>query len=180
MSDQDVANENPVGEDELESNERPELGVSKVEEEGDLAADYLEELLDIADLDGDIDIEVRHGRSYISVVTEGSTRSLDRLVGKSGEVLDSLQELVRLNVLASTGRRSRLVLDIDGYRASRAEELRALAESAIAKVQETGERVHMDPFGAYERKIVHDVIADAGLISESEGAGASRHIVVSR
>lgn len=148
-------------------------------DEGEVAADYLEELLDIADLDGDIDIEIRSGRTYISIVADEADSDLDCLVGKDGEVLDALQELTRLAVLNATGERSRLVLDISGYRTDRASQLREVAEKAIERVRETGEVVHLDPMSAYERKLVHDVIADAGLHSESEGESAGRHIVVS-
>lgn len=152
---------------------------SSIEEEGDRAADYVEELLDIADLDGDIDIEVRNGRTYVSVIVDEGDTSLDDLVGSKGEVLDALQELTRLAVLSSTGNRSRLILDIAGHREGRAAALREQAEEAIAKVNGGQDRVHLKPMGAYERKIVHDVVADAGLHSESEGQGARRHVVVS-
>jgi len=151
----------------------------EVLDEGEVAADYLEELLDIADLDGDIDIEIRGGRTYISIVTEDDDTSLDSLVGDSGEVLDALQELTRLAVLTATGERSRLILDIAGYRTDRAEQLKKLAENAISSARETGEKVHLEPMSAYERKLVHDVIAEAGLHSESEGESTRRHIVIS-
>jgi len=151
-----------------------------LEEEGEVAADYLEELLDTADLDGDIDIEVRDGRTYLSVVAEGEDgESLSALVGEDGEVLEALQELVRLSVLAATDRRSRLVLDIGGYRARRAAALQEMALEAVREARENGVRVHLEPLSAYERKIVHDVVAEQGLFSESEGEGAARHIVVS-
>jgi spoIIIJ-associated protein len=151
-----------------------------LEEEGEIAADYLEELLDTADLDGDIDIEVRDGRTYLSVVADGDdVEGLAVLVGEDGEVLEALQELLRLSVLAATDRRSRLVLDIGGYRLRRAGELRDLARAAVREAQESGQRVHLDPLSAYERKIVHDVVAEQGLVSESEGEGTARHIVVS-
>lgn len=154
--------------------------VDPLEEEGEIAADYLEELLDTADLDGDIDIEVRDGRTYLSVVADGDdVEGLSALVGENGEVLEALQELLRLSVLAATDRRSRLVLDIGGYRLRRAGQLQDLALAAVREAQETGERVHLDPLSAYERKIVHDVVAEQGLVSESEGEGAARHIVVS-
>ncbi|WP_323959878.1 RNA-binding protein [Arthrobacter sp. JZ12] len=153
---------------------------ASVEDEGDVAADYLEELLDIADIDGDIDIEVRGGRTYISIVSEDSdAQGLQSLVGRDGEVLEALQELARLSVLTSTGTRSRLVLDIDGFRETRTRELREIAERAAGKVKETGEDIALAPMSAYERKIVHDIIADLGLVSESEGEGSRRHIVVS-
>ncbi|MGP9488357.1 RNA-binding protein [Glutamicibacter sp. BW80] len=158
--------------DQVEQNE-------EVVDEGDVAADYLEELLDIADLDGDIDIEIRGGRTYISIVADEATTDLNSLVGKDGEVLDALQELTRLAALNATGERSRLVLDIAGYRSNRAEELQQLATQAIAEARNSGQPVHLDPMSAYERKLVHDVIADAGLHSESEGESTRRHIVVS-
>jgi spoIIIJ-associated protein len=153
-------------------------GASRVEEEGDIAADYLEELLDIADIDGDIDIEVRNGRTYISIVAEEGSDSLAKLVGEGGEVLDALQELTRLSVLSSTESRSRLVLDISGYRDRRSAELAKIANDAAEAIKAGQESVALDPMGAYERKIVHDTIADLGLKSESEGEGVNRHIVV--
>ncbi|BCW38461.1 single-stranded DNA-binding protein [Arthrobacter sp. StoSoilA2] len=152
---------------------------SRLEEEGDIAADYLEELLDIADIDGDIDIEVRNGRTYISIGTDEESAALDSLVGPDGEVLEALQELTRLSVLSATESRSRLVLDINGYRKERASVLQQIAEDAVAKVKESGGTVALEPMSAYERKIVHDAVADLGFVSESEGEGAGRHIVVS-
>ncbi|MGW9414047.1 Jag family protein [Arthrobacter cupressi] len=152
---------------------------SRLEEEGDVAADYLEELLDIADIDGDIDIEVRNGRTYISIAAEEGSEGLESLVGRDGEVLEALQELARLSVLSATETRSRLVLDINGYRKERAGELQQIAEDAVAKVKESGSTVALEPMSAYERKIVHDAVADLGFVSESEGEGANRHIVVS-
>lgn len=153
---------------------------SSVDEESDLAADYVEELLDIADIDGDIDIEIRNGRIYLSVLADQQNERLQDLIGDKGKGLEALQELVRLAVLSSTGNRSRLILDIAGYRDERAKELTALAEEAIERVKSGEEKaVHLKPMSAYERKIVHDVIADAGLVSESEGESSRRHVVVS-
>ena len=168
-----------AGADDSEGSGDKGTSASRLEEEGDVAADYLEELLDIADIDGDIDIEVRNGRTYISIVAEEESAGLDSLVGKDGEVLEALQELTRLAVLSATENRSRLVLDINGYRSERAGELQKIAEDAVASVKESGETVALAPMSAYERKIVHDAVADLGLISESEGEGADRHIVVS-
>jgi spoIIIJ-associated protein len=164
-----------------QAEEQPAKGnaASRLEEEGDVAADYLEELLDIADIDGDIDIEVRNGRTYISIAAEEASEGLESLVGRDGEVLEALQELARLSVLSATETRSRLVLDINGYRKERAGELQQIAEDAVAKVKETGSTVALEPMSAYERKIVHDAVADLGFVSESEGEGANRHIVVS-
>lgn len=144
-----------------------------LEEEGDIAADYLEELLDIADLDGDIDTYVENGRAHVSIVTESTT-----LVGSDGQVLDALQELARLAVMTETGRRSRLMLDVAGYRENRRKELVILATEAVQSVKESGEPVHLSPMNPFERKIVHDVVASAGLVSESEGVEPKRHVVI--
>ena len=155
-----------------------ETGVNRLEEEGDIAADYLEELLDIADIDGDIDIEVRNGRTYISIVTEEDSDALQGLVGSEGDVLEALQELTRLSVLSATESRSRLVLDISGYRDRRNVELAKIAQEASERIKAGDTSVALEPMGAYERKIVHDAIAELGLESESEGEGPKRHIVV--
>ena len=151
--------------------------VSKREEalnnEGEIAADYLEELLDIADLDGDIDTFNESGRAHVSVITDAEV-----LVGKDGEVLDALQELARLAVMTETGHRSRLMLDIAGYRDKQRRQLQDLAGDAIADVQSTGEPVRLSPMNPYQRKIVHDAVAAAGLSSESEGEEPRRRVVV--
>lgn len=141
--------------------------------EGDIAADYLEELLDIADLDGDIENYTESGRAHVVIDTDG-----DQLVGKNGEVLGALQELARLAVMTETGHRSRLMLDIAGYRDRRRTELQALAKDAIADVLAEGEAVRLRPMNAFERKIVHDAVAAAGLVSESEGEEPRRLVVV--
>jgi spoIIIJ-associated protein len=151
----------------------------RLEEEGEVAADYLEELLDIADIDGDIDIDVENGRASVGIVAESSAdRSLRRLVGPSGEVLEALQELSRLAVQAATGERSRLMLDVAGFRANRRRTLEGVAARVCQEVQRTGEPQHLDPMSAFERKVVHDVVADAGLMSESEGEDPHRHVVI--
>ena len=146
-----------------------------LDEEGDIAADYLEELLDIADLDGDIDTYVESGRAHVSIVTDSQT-----LVGKDGKVLEALQELSRLAVMTEVGHRSRLMLDIAGYRESRRKELVVLATEAIQSVKETGEPAHLAPMNPFERKIVHDAVAAAGLVSESEGIEPKRHVVITQ
>lgn len=151
----------------------------RLEEEGEIAADYLEELLDIADLDGDIDIDVDHGRAAVEIVAEaGSERALSRLVGEGGEVLDALQELTRLAVQTKSGERSRLMLDIAGFRAGRRAELAEVARTAIAEVRASGEAVALGPMNPFERKVVHDVVAEAGLVSDSAGVEPDRHVVV--
>jgi spoIIIJ-associated protein len=147
---------------------------TKLEAEGDVAADFLEELLDIADLDGDIDMDVDGDRAAVSIVGG----DLKHLVGPDGDVLEALQELTRLAVYRETGERSRLMLDVDGYRAARRKELVRIAEDAIEQVKESGESVPLDPMSPFERKVVHDTVADAGLVSESEGEDARRHVVI--
>ena len=148
--------------------------VERLENEGDIAADYLEELLDIADLDGDLDMDVEGDRASVSIVGA----HLDQLVGRDGEVLEALQELTRLAVYRETGERSRLMLDIGGYRAEQRRRLVGLAEKAIAEAQESGQKVSLEPMSAFERKVVHDAVAAAGLVSESEGAEPRRHVVI--
>ncbi|MBJ2121782.1 RNA-binding protein [Arthrobacter sp. MSA 4-2] len=175
-----IDNERPEPADITEEDGDGASKASRLEDEGDVAADYLEELLDIADIDGDIDIEVRSGRTYISIVSEDrSNNGLKALVGRDGEVLEALQELTRLSVLTATSNRSRLVLDVDGYRGVRGDELRKIAEDAVAEAKESGAEVVLEPMSAYERKIVHDAVAELGFVSESEGEGPGRHIVVS-
>ncbi|MBA8793626.1 spoIIIJ-associated protein [Friedmanniella endophytica] len=144
-----------------------------LETEGEIAADYLEELLDIADFDGDIDTYVESNRPHVSILTEG-----DVLVGRDGEVLEALQELSRLAVMTETGNRSRLMLDIGGYRENRRKVLTQLATDAVEDVRGSGESVRLDPMNPFERKIVHDVVAAAGLTSESEGEEPARRVVI--
>jgi spoIIIJ-associated protein len=148
--------------------------VARLENEGEIAADYLEELLDIADLDGDLDMDVEGDRAAVSIVGA----DLSQLVGANGEVLEALQELTRLAVYRETGERSRLMLDVSGYRAQKRAELVLLAEDAIAEVREKGERVALDPMTAFERKVVHDSVSAAGLVSESEGVEPRRFVVI--
>jgi spoIIIJ-associated protein len=155
----------PVGDD---------TGQSTLEREGDIAADYLEELLDIADLDGDLDLDVEGDRAAVSIIGDG----LDDLVGRGGEVLEALQELTRLAVLRATGERSRLMLDIGGYRAGKREALEAHARDVVAQVRENGEAQKLAPMTPFERKVVHDAVAAAGLKSESEGEEPNRCVVV--
>ena len=147
--------------------------VDPLDKEGDIAADYLEELLEIADLDGDIDIDTEQDRAHVSIVTDSEV-----LVGRSGEVLDALQELARLAVMTETGKRSRLMLDVAGFRERRRTELQGLATEAIVEVQQSGEPVRLSPMNPFERKIVHDVVAGAGLFSESEGIEPNRRVVI--
>jgi len=156
-----------------------EDNVSKLNHEGDIAADYLEELLDIADLDGDLEIGVEADRASVAIIADdGGDRRLKRLIGRKGEALDSLQELTRLVVQQETGERSRLMLDILGYRDNHRKQIAEIARRAVEKVEETGEPYSMDPMNPFERKVVHDVVADAGLFSDSSGTGPGRHVVI--
>ncbi|GAB3446548.1 single-stranded DNA-binding protein [Streptomonospora sediminis] len=150
------------------------VDVEALEREGDIAADYIEGLLDIADFDGDIDMDVEGDRALVSVV--GAT--LDELIGDNGEVLEALQELTRLAVHRSTGNRSRLMLDIGGYRDSRRQTLSRLGSDAVAEVKKSGEVKPLEPMTPFERKVVHDAVAAAGLRSESEGEEPNRYVVV--
>ena len=144
-------------------------------QEGDIAGDYLERLLDIADVDGDIDMDVEGDRAVVAIVGDG----LDALVGPNGATLDALQELTRLAVVQQTGVRSRLMLDIGGWRAKRKTELTEVGTRAAHRVLESGEPVSLAPMTPFERKIVHDAIAAVdGVVSESEGVEPERRVVV--
>jgi spoIIIJ-associated protein len=144
--------------------------------EGEIAGDYLEELLDLLDFDGDIDLDVEGSRAVVSI--DGS-EDLNKLVGRGGEVLDALQELTRLAVHQKTGVRSRLMLDIAGWRRRRRDELAALGDKVAQRVLKTGEREELTPMTPFERKIVHDAVAAVpGVHSESEGVEPSRRVVV--
>jgi spoIIIJ-associated protein len=146
----------------------------RLEQEGDIAADYLEELLEISDLDGDLDMDVEGDRATVSIVGA----DLPQLVGDQGEVLEALQELTRLAVYRETGERSRLMLDVSGHRARRRTALEEQAARIVAEVKESGERATLEPMSPFERKVVHDVVAAAGLTSESEGTEPRRFVVV--
>ena len=161
-------------EDDDEDRDGEEDDLSSLEEEGEVAADYIEGLLDIADLDGDIDMDVEGDRAVVSVV--GAT--LDELVGDDGEVLEALQELTRLAVHRRTGSRARLMLDVGGFRARRRTELAEFGRSIAAEVSRTGESKKLRAMSPFERKIIHDAIALAGLRSESEGEEPNRRVVV--
>jgi spoIIIJ-associated protein len=148
--------------------------MADLEFEGEIAADYIEGLLDVADLDGDIDMDVEGDRAVVSVV--GAT--LDELVGRRGEVLEALQELTRLAVHQQTGMRTRMMLDVGGYRQRRRAELAATGQDAAEEVRRTGEPKRLWPMNPFERKVVHDAVAAAGLRSESEGEEPERRVVV--
>ena len=166
--------------DETTGDENAATGSDDLEErlvaEGEIAGDYLEELLDLLDFDGDIDLDVEGDRAIVSI--DGG-EDLNKLVGRKGEVLDALQELTRLAVHQKTGERSRLMLDIARWRRRRRDELAALGDKVARRVLESGDREELAPMTPFERKIVHDAVAAVdGVHSESEGAEPSRRVVV--
>ena len=149
----------------------------QIEREGDIAADYIEELLDITDLDGDIEIEARGGRAYLSVTSseETSLRLLSR-----PDTVNALQELTRIAVQTKTGSFSRLILDIGGSREARAQELAILVDKAIERIDAGASSAALPAMSSYERKIVHDIVGNRGFLSQSEGEGRDRHTVITR
>lgn len=151
--------------------------VTQLEEEGEIAADYIEELLDITDLDGDIDIDARDGRAYLSV--NSSQDSNLRLLSKP-ETVNALQELTRIAVQAKTGVFSRLILDLGGSRLAREAELSQLVERAADRIDGGAQSAALPPMSSYERKLVHDLVAARGFVSQSEGEGSDRHTVITR
>ncbi len=163
-----------VDDEDEETDEDEDDDLSSLEEEGEIAADYIEGLLDIADLDGDIDMDVEGDRAVVSVV--GAT--LDELVGDDGEVLEALQELTRLAVHRKTGARARLMLDVGGFRARRRSELAEVGRDAAEEVKRTGKPKALSAMTPFERKIIHDAVATVGLRSESEGEDPDRYVVV--
>jgi len=170
MSSEELENQESVEETGL----KEASSVKDLEEEGEVAADYLEELLDIFDLDGDISIDVRDGRAYIEITADGESNI--KLISHP-ETVEALQELTRIAVQNKTQTFSRLILDIAGSRQAKVDSLTRLVNKIIAKVKETNAPVAMKPMSSYERKIAHDLFAEAGLKSESEGEGKDRHIV---
>ncbi|UWF77520.1 MULTISPECIES: Jag family protein [Microbacterium] len=153
-----------------------ESTLEQLEHEGDVAADFIEELLDIADIDGDLTLDVRQGRAYVSVEAEGDGLG----VLSAPETVQALQELTRLAVQNKTGAFSRLILDIGGSRDARRRQLEALVDAAVAKLDEGASQASLPAMSSYERKLVHDIVSERGLMSESYGEGADRHTVISR
>ncbi len=148
---------------------------NELEKEGEIAADFIEEFLDLADLDGDLEIEFKQERVYLTVDSEGESN-----LGKVSdpETVNAIQEITRLAVQSKTGEMSRLILDIAGSRDAKAKQLKDLVERTLAKLEETDKDQHLKPMSSYDRKLVHDMVAEAGMVSESEGQGRDRHIVI--
>ncbi|OOB92369.1 Jag family protein [Rathayibacter sp. VKM Ac-2630] len=157
--------------------EAPASTLAQLEDEGDVAADYIEEFLDICDLDGDIDIEVRNGRAYLSVTATGDTNL--RVLSRP-DAVQALQELTRLAVQTKTGAFSRLILDIGGSRDARESELAQLVDRAIERIEEGATSASLPPMSSYERKLVHDMVGERGFVSESRGEARERHTVITR
>ncbi|KUF06047.1 DNA-binding protein [Leucobacter sp. G161] len=160
--------------EEREFSEAEEVSLETLEADGDLAADYLEGLLDIADLDGDLDITVENGRAYVSVT--GGGQSIDRIA--TPDTVQALQDLTRLAVQAKTGRFSRLIIDVAGSRVAREEQLVGMVDAAIAQIAAGRDEVRLEPMSSYERKLVHDQVAERGYFSESQGEGKGRRLVI--
>lgn len=156
---------------------RPTATVEQLEQEGDIAADYLEGLLDIADIDGDLALDVRGGRAYVTVENEDAAALA--LISEP-DTVQALQEITRIAVQTKTGRFSRLILDVGGSRDARQQQLQKLVERAIARLDEGVSQASLPAMSSYERKLVHDIVAEQGFISESYGEGADRHTVIRR
>ena len=154
-----------------------EKTLDQLNEEADIAADYLEELLDIADYDGDIEMGVRNGRPTVQIVADDNT-DIKHLIGRDGEVVDALQQLTRLAVQQKTGERSRLIVDVDGFLTRKRQRLHDIALDAVDEVRETGEPVDLKPMNSFERKVVHDVVREEGLKSRSHGEEPHRHVTI--
>ena len=151
--------------------------IDQLNEEADIAADYLEGLLDIADYEGDIEMGVRNNRPTVQIVADDDT-DIKHLIGRNGEVVDALQQLTRLAVQQKTGERSHLIVDVDGFLKRKRQHLRDVALDAIDAVKETGEPMDLKPMNSFERKVVHDVVRDEGLKSRSHGEEPHRYVTV--
>ncbi len=151
--------------------------IDQLNEEADIAADYLEELLDIADYDGDIEMGVRNGRPVVQIVADDNA-NIKHLIGRDGEVVDALQQLTRLAVQQKTGERSRLIVDVDGFLKRKRQRLHDLALDAVDEVKESGEPVDLKPMNSFERKVIHDTIREEGLKSRSHGEEPHRYVTV--
>ena len=169
-------NANPTSTD-VATDARAVATVEQLEQDGDVAADYLEGLLDIADIDGDLTLDVRAGRAYVSV--ENDDQDALRLLSDP-DTVQALQELTRIAVQTQTGRFSRLILDVGGSRDARQRQLEKLVDRAIARLDEGASQASLPAMSSYERKLIHDIVADRGLVSESYGEGSDRHTVIRR
>ena len=148
---------------------------NELEKEGEIAADFIEEFLDLADLDGDLEIEFKQERVYLTGDSEGES-NLSKV--SDPETVNAIQEITRLAVQSKTGEMSRLILDIAGSRDAKAQQLKDLVDRTLEKLEATDKEQHLKPMSSYDRKLVHDMVAEAGMVSESEGQGRDRHLVL--
>lgn len=180
VTETDIVDETETGPSKVEAADASDgdsRSASQLEEEGEIAADYIEELLDIADLDGDIEIDARGGRAYVSVTSPENANL--RILAKP-DTVSALQELTRIAVQTKTGSFSRLILDVGGSREARVAELTVLVNKAIERIEGGAASAALPPMSSYERKLVHDVVAERGFVSQSEGEGRDRHTVITR
>lgn len=154
-----------------------EKTMDQLNEEADIAADYLEGLLDIVDYEGDIELGVRNNRPMVQIVADDDV-DIKHLIGRHGEVVDALQQLTRLAVQQKTGERSHLIVDVDGFLKRKRQHLRDIALDAVDEARETGEPVSLKPMNSFERKVIHDVVREEGLKSRSHGEEPHRYVTV--
>ena len=154
-----------------------EKTMDQLNDEADIAADYLEGLLDIVDYEGDIELGARNNRPMVQIVADDDS-DIKHLIGRHGEVVDALQQLTRLAVQQKTGERSHLIVDVDGFLKRKRQHLRDVALDAVDEVRETGEPVNLKPMNSFERKVIHDVVREEGLKSRSHGEEPHRYVTV--
>ena len=154
-----------------------EKTMDQLNDEADIAADYLEGLLDIVDYEGDIELGVRNNRPMVQIVADDDS-DIKHLIGRHGEVVDALQQLTRLAVQQKTGERPHLIVDVDGFLKRKRQHLRDVALDAVDEVRETGEPVNLKPMNSFERKVIHDVVREEGLKSRSHGEEPHRYVTV--
>lgn len=154
-----------------------EKTMDQLNDEADIAADYLEGLLDIVDYEGDIELGVRNNRPMVQIVADDDS-DIKHLIGRHGEVVDALQQLTRLAVQQKTGERSHLIVDVDGFLKRKRQHLRDVALDAVDEVRETGEPVNLKPMNSFERKVIHDVVREEGIKSRSHGEEPHRYVTV--
>ena len=161
----------------FEESELSKAKIDELNEEADIAADYIEDLLDILDYDGDIEMGIHNGRPVVDIVADDDT-DIRHLIGRNGDVVEALQHLTRLAIQQKTGEKSRLILDVDGYLERKRSHLQTLVLDAIDDVRDSGEPVTLDDMNSYERKIVHDMVREEGLKSHSHGEEPHRRVTI--
>ncbi|MFB3739511.1 MAG: RNA-binding cell elongation regulator Jag/EloR [Candidatus Velamenicoccus archaeovorus] len=159
-----------------------ELPQELVEEQGEVAADFLEGLLERMGIPASIEPGMRDGIMYVDVLGEGpDDEDMGLLIGRHGATLDALQELTRIVVSHRTGERCRVIVDVEDYRKRRRSRLVSRAREMARRVAKTGREEELEPMPPYERKIVHDTVAEVpGAQSSSVGEEPERRVVISR